>query len=522
MNFFQISSEKIGFYRKLGVNPNDYFWAAKTEGKSAQPKIPLFMQLQKNKNASATPRPYLHDVLLETGALWKLAWPILVGQLATVGMSVVDVAMAGHASAADLAGVALGVSIWNIVILTIMGLVMSVNPMVAHHVGARNLDAVAHVVRQGLWKALVVGATAFVLAQSASFVFDYMPIEPEVRDVAKSFVRVVSFGLPAFTAYRVLYGYSTSINQTKPMMVIALAALLLNGLINWLLVFGNLGFPALGGVGCAWATTLCVWFNLIALLSWMHCSPAYRSTWPFAQYEAPNNQSLRHLFKLGIPIGITHFAETSAFSLIALLIARFGSREVSAHQIALNFTSLTFMVPLSIALALLTRVGQSLGAGDAAAARFRSWVGIAVTVVFSLFSALCMATFSHWIARAYTIDIPVAQAAAQLLMLAALFQLPDCIQVAAMSAIRGYKVTRAPMVLHLTAFWGICLPLGCLLGLAPQWMPLAPTHPMGAQGFWIALTVGLTISATGLLAMLRHTANGAVLKSLPRASPGTI
>jgi len=314
--------------------------------------------------------------------------------------------------------------------------------------------------------------------------------------------------------YRILYGYSTSINQTKPMMIIALLALLLNGLINWVLVFGNWGSPAIGGVGCAWSTTLCVWFNLGALVVWMHYSAAYRSTWPLGAYEPPNRAKLRSLFRLGIPIGITHFAETSAFGLIALLVAKFGSREVAAHQIALNFTSLTFMVPLSIALALLTRVGQSLGAGDPVEARFRSWVGVGITVIFSLLSAAGIAFFSHEIAQAYTTDVLVLQSAAKLLMLAALFQLPDCVQVVTMSAIRGYKITRAPMVLHLTAFWGFCLPLGCLLGLAPQWLPIAPSQPMAAQGFWIALTVGLSISATGLIAMLRSTARRAIARAI--------
>lgn len=454
-----------------------------------------------------------HHVLLESRALWKLAWPILIGQLANIGMSVTDVAMAGHASSMDLAGVSLGVSIWNMFILTIMGLVMSVSPLVAHHVGARELHAVPHVVQQGLWKALIVSAFAFVLAQASAFLFDYMDIEPGVRDVAKSFVRVTSFGLPAFTLYRVLYGYSTSINQTKPMMVIALFALVLNGLINWILVFGNWGAPVMGGVGCAWSTMLCVWFNLIALVVWMRYSSAYRSTWPFHQLEAPHPGKLKGLFKLGIPIGITHFAETSAFGLIALLIAKFGSREVAAHQIALNFTSLTFMVPLSVALALLTRVGQSLGAGDAVQAQFRSWVGVGLTVVFSLLSALGIAVFSQEIAQAYTTDVEVINAASRLFLLAALFQLPDCVQVVTMSAIRGYKVTRAPMVLHLAAFWGFCLPLGCLLGLAPQWAPFAPASPMAAQGFWIALTVGLTISASGLIFMLRQTAARAIYAS---------
>ena len=462
-----------------------------------------------------------HSILTEIRALWQLSWPILIGQLATIGMSVTDVAMAGHASAQDLAGVSLGVSIWNIFILTIMGLVMSVSPMVAHHVGAKQLDAVPHVVRQGIWKALIIGAIAFLLANLAALIFDVMDIEPEVRDIAKSFARVVSFGLPAFTCYRVLYGYSTSINQTKPMMVISLVALLLNGLVNWLLVFGNWGFPKLGGVGCAWSTLACVWFNLIALVVWMRLAPAYRRTWPFDHFEPPHGPKLRSLFRLGVPIGITHFAETSAFGLIALLIAKFGSREVAAHQIALNFTSLTFMVPLSLGLALLTRVGQSLGANDPVAARFRAWVGVWLTSAFAVLSAIGIAVFSVPIASAYTTDLLVIQTASHLLLLAAMFQLPDCLQVVTMSAIRGYKVTRAPMVLHLTAFWGFCLPLGCLLGLAPQWQafaPFTPDVPMAAQGFWIALTVGLTISATGLLVMLRSISRSRIPAHYPTAN----
>jgi MATE family multidrug resistance protein len=390
---------------------------------------------------------------------------------------------------------------------------MSVSPMVAHHVGARELDAVPHVVQQGLWKALIIGTIAFILANAAALVFEVMNIEPQVRDIAIGFVRVVSFGLPAFTCYRVLYGYSTSINQTKPMMMIAIAALLLNALVNWLLVFGNAGFPKLGGVGCAWSTLACVWFNLIALIVWMHWSPAYRSTWPFGKFEPPHRQKLRSLFRLGLPIGITHFAETSAFGLIALLIAKFGSREVAAHQIALNFSSLIFMLPLSLGLGLLTRVGQSLGAGDPQAAQFRAWVGVALTALFALLSAVGVAIFANEIASAYTTDALVVQTAVQLLMLSALFQLPDCLQVVTMSAIRGYKVTRAPMVLHLTAFWGVCLPLGCVLGLglAPNWLPWAPPDAMAARGFWIALTLGLAISATGLLVMLRSVATQRLL-----------
>lgn len=442
----------------------------------------------------------------ELRGLWLLAWPILVGQLAYVGMAVVEVAMAGHASAQDLAGVSLGVSIWNMLIISMMGVMMAINPVVAHHVGAQDLTQVPHAVRQALWKGLFVGLVAMGLANLAALLFDHMTLEPYVHELALGFVRITSVAMPLFACYRALYGYSTSINQTKPLMVIALLSLGLNIVVNSLLVFGTLGFPRLGGLGCAWATLVSVAFNLLALLWWMQRSPAYRSSWPFAHFEAPHWPQIKTLLKLGLPIGVTYFAEASAFSLIALLIAVFGSTQMAAHQIALNFTSLVFMVPLSLGLALLTRVGQSLGAGEPVLARYQAWVGVAVGLGFAVVSATLMALFSRQIASAYTSDAAVIALTAQLLLLAAVFQLSDSTQVVASCAIRGYKVTRAPMVIHLTAFWVFSLPLGYVLGLAPGWAPWAPAQPMAAQGFWIALVLGLTIAALGLTWLLRQVA----------------
>ncbi|WP_296490854.1 MATE family efflux transporter [Rhodoferax sp.] len=451
-----------------------------------------------------------HRLANELRGLWLLAWPILVGQLAYVGMAVVEVAMAGHASAQDLAGVSLGVSIWNMLIITLMGILMAVNPVVAHQVGSGELTQVPHVVRQALWKALAVGLLAAVIANVAALLFQHMTLEPYVRDLATDFVWITSLSMPLFACYRVLYGYSTSINQTKPLMVIALLSLGLNIIVNSLLVFGTLGFPRLGGLGCAWATLITVAFNLVALLWWMQRASAYRATWPLDRFEAPHWPQIKSLLKLGLPIGITYFAETSAFSLIALLIAEFGSAQMAAHQIALNFTSLVFMVPLSLGLALLTRVGQSLGAGDPVLARYQAWVGVALGLGFAALSATLMALFSQQIARAYTSDAAVIAFTAQLLMLAALFQLSDATQVVASCAIRGYKVTRAPMVIHLTAFWVFSLPLGYILGLAPAWAPWAPAQAMAAQGFWLALVLGLTIAAAGLTWLLRHVARSRI------------
>ncbi|GJI88379.1 MATE family efflux transporter [Duganella hordei] len=435
------------------------------------------------------------NIRLEAAALWRLAWPMLVGQLATVGMGVADVAMTGHASADELGAVSLGASIWSIILVTVSGTMMAINSVVAHDVGAGALARVPHVVRQSLWKALGVGVVAMLLANLATLLFDHLYLTPYVHRQASLFVHVISIGLPPYAACRTLYGYSTSINQTKPMMVIALLGLGFNIVVNWLLIFGHWGLPALGGVGCAVATGLCMWLMLGAMLVWMRLAPAYRATWPFTHWEWPHWPEIRAMLKLGLPIGVTYFAEVSAFGAVSLLVARYGVVQIAAHQIALNFTSLVFMVPLSFGIALITRVGQSVGEGDPRKARFVAWVGVWMSLAFGVLSALFIVVFRQQIAAAYTSDAAVQAVCVRLLLFAALFQLSDATQVATSCAIRGYKVTRQPMQIQLLAFWGFALPLGCWLGLAPQWLPWTPAAPMAAAGFWIGLVIGLTVAA---------------------------
>jgi MATE family multidrug resistance protein len=431
----------------------------------------------------------------EVRAIWKLSWPMMVGQLATVGMGVADVAMTGHKGAADLAAVSLGASLWAMVIVTVMGIMMAINPVVAHEIGAGRHDKIPHVVRQALWKGLFIGVLASLFLNGATLVFDYLQLDPEVHATASRFVHVISLGLPALAMYRALQGYSTSVNQTKPIMLIALGGLAFNIIGNTVLIWGLGGFPELGAVGCATSTAAGLWLMLGAMVLWIRHAPAYKQTYPFTCWEAPHWPEIGKMLKMGLPIGVTYFAEVSAFASVGLLVARFGVVQTAAHQIALNFSSVVFMVPMSVGIALITRVGQALGEGNAQRARFVGWVGISMSLVFAAASAFCIFLFRWQIAAAYTSDAAVQVLAVDLLVMAAIFQLSDATQTAASSAIRGYKVTRPPMLIHLLAFWGLAIPLGVMLGLAPVWLFWSPAEPLMAHGFWIGLTIGLSVAA---------------------------
>jgi MATE family multidrug resistance protein len=346
-----------------------------------------------------------------------------------------------------------------------------------------------------MWKGLLVGLVAMLFANLCTLLFDHVGLEQHVADRASLFLHVISVGMPAFACYRALYGYTTSINQTMPIMWIAIFGLVFNIVSNWLLVYGNWGFPQLGAVGCAVSTAVGMWLMLGAMIAWIRYSPAYRMSYPFTGWEGPDWKAIGPMLRLGIPIGVTYFAEASAFGLISLLVARFGVVAVSSHQVALNFSALVFMVPLSFSIGMMTRVGQAMGEGDPQRARFVGRVGVGMSVAFGALSALFIAIFRWEIAAAYTSDPAVQAACAHLLLFAALFQLSDATQVATASGIRGYQVTRTPMIIQLVAFWAISLPLGCILGLAPQWFPWTPGAPMSTTGFWIALVIALTVAA---------------------------
>lgn len=450
----------------------------------------------------------LRRVRSELRALFALALPMMIAQLANTAMGFVDTVMSGRVSPHDLAAVALGNSIWVPVFLLTTGVVLATTPNVAKRFGAGQHEQIGPLVRQALWMGLGVGCVAAVMMWNAEPLLHLLDVEQALIAPSMAYLRAVACGFPAVALYQVLRCYSDGLGHTRPSMVIGVLGLLLNIPLNYIFIYGKFGVPAMGGVGCGWATGLVMLFMFLAMLFWVHRAEYYQASRPFERFDLPAWPELSRLLAVGVPIGIAVFAEASIFSVIALLIGALGATVVAGHQIALNFTSLIFMVPLSLGMAITVRIGQALGRDAPRDARFVAGLGIAAGLFYACFSAGLMLLFSEQIARIYTTDPAVIRVAASLFFYAALFQFSDVVQVTAAGALRGYQDTRMTMVFTLFAYWGIGLPLGYLLGLTETL-----GEASGPAGLWQGLIAGLSCAAILLSVRLARSARKEIRRS---------
>ena len=280
-----------------------------------------------------------------------------------------------------------------------------------------------------------------------------------------------------------------------------LCGLALNIPLNYIFIYGHLGVPAMGGAGCGWATAIAMWVMMLGLVGWTRWGPAYQSSELFKRFDWPQWSVIKRILGIGLPIGIAIFAESSIFAVIALLLGGLGAMVVSGHQIALNVSSLVFMIPYSLSTAVTVRVGQALGRGEPREARFAAGVGMGTALAYACLSCSLMLVFREQIAAIYTSDPIVIHLASTLIVFSALFQFSDSIQVTAAGALRGYQDTRVTMVLTLFAYWGVGLPVGYALGLT-DWLG----EPSGPSGLWQGLIVGLSCAAGMLLVRLARSA----------------
>ncbi len=442
---------------------------------------------------SPTPSPFRH----EFRAQMLLLGPILLSQLSQAAFGFVDAVMSGQVSPLDLAAVALGASIWLPLMLLVCGVLMATTPLVAAAWGCGDTDRIPGIVHQALWLAVFVSALGIMLLYHVSPVFNWLDTPEHLRDMTRRYLEAIAWGLPAMGFFTVLRNYCESMGRALPVMITSVLGLLLHIPVNYIFIHGKFGMPALGGVGCGWASALVMWAMVLGLLAYVLLAPGLAKTRILQTRSRPEWARIGPFLRLGLPIGIAIFFEVSVFAIVAILISPLGELQVAGHQIALSVTSLLFMLPLSLAFCMTIRTGQAYGREDMAAIRLTRRVGLLTMTGFACLSATFIVLARDWLASLYTQDAVVAALAAQLLLFAAAYQIVDALQVGAAGSLRGLQDTKGPMVITLFAYWIIALPLGYTLGLT-----FLTGERYGPHGFWTGLVAGLTVASLLLNARL--------------------
>lgn len=432
----------------------------------------------------------VHRYKLEASNLIKLASPVLVASIAQTGMGFVDTVMAGGVSAIDMAAVSIAASIWLPSILFGVGLLMALVPVVAQLNGSGRQKKIPFEIQQGAALALFVSIPIIGVLFQTQWILKLMDVEPLMAEKTNGYMYAVMFAVPSYLLFQTLRSFTDGMSLTKPAMVIGFIGLLVNIPLNWIFVYGKFGIPEMGGVGCGVATAIVYWIMFFMLLLYVMTSKRIAHINIFGEFHKPQWKAQIRLFQLGFPVAAAIFFEVTLFAVVALLVAPLGSLVVAAHQVALNFSSLIFMLPMSIGAAVSIRVGHKLGEKDIEGATIASRVGLLVGLSTAFITATLTVIFREQVALLYTENSAVVAMAMQLLLFAAIYQCTDAIQVVAAGALRGYKDMTAIFNRTFIAYWLIGLPTGYVLAMTDM-----VVEPMGASGFWIGFIVGLSSAA---------------------------
>jgi multidrug resistance protein, MATE family len=417
---------------------------------------------------------------------FQLAYPVIIGQLGIIMMGVVDSLMVGHLGAAPLAAASLGNSLAFIILIIGIGVSLAVTPLVAIAVGSNKFEDCGVYFRQSL---LVNSILSIIIAFTIYFGADlirYFNQPDEVQYQAKYFMRIIGFSAIPLMIFQTYKQFIEGLSVMRPAMIIVLLANIINALGNWVLVFGNLGFPALGLNGSGWATFSSRVFMALALMGFVMNNKFFKKYDVSFHFKNINWSVIKKILSLGLPSGFQYFFEVGAFSFAVVMVGWLGTKQLAAHQIAINLASISFMAVLGISVAGSIRVGNAVGMKDIAETRRAGFTASLMGASIMSVAGITFILFRNFLPTLYVNDQVVISFASSLLVIAALFQLSDGVQAVGIGILRGLTDVKIPTAITFIAYWIVGLPVGYLLGF---------TFELGVQGVWIGLLLGLTTSA---------------------------
>jgi MATE family multidrug resistance protein len=420
-------------------------------------------------------------------SILRLGGPLIVNYLAVAGMGLADTLMAGRLGATSLAAVAVGHSVWMLCLTACLGILMATSPIIARLYGAGQTKKIGRYTRHGMYLGLVLGIAVLLVGRSLMHaVLEVMSIDSGFRDLTIDYTRAILLGAPGIFIFLALRFTTEGVGYTRPIMFTSVFSLFCNIFLNYVLMFGHFGAPALGAEGCGYASAITMWIVAVALGLFMLLSPRLRGLKVFTRIGQFKPALFREIIVLGVPISITITAEVGLFSAVSILVGTRGAEITAAHQIALSYASSMFMVPLALSSATTVQVGHMLGAGKAGLARIAGITGITLCAAFMAMSAFVLLVFRDVIVTLYTDDPVVTGIALSLMLVAAIFQIADGIQIGAAATLRAYKDTAFPMAINIFSYWVVAFPLGYMAAI---------TYRLPANQIWAAFIAGLGLAA---------------------------
>ncbi len=440
-----------------------------------------------------------------------LALPIIAGQLSQMGIGIVDSAMVGHFSTLALAAAALAINVGNIPIVFGLGALSGLSVRVAQAQGAKDDVRTREILRHGMWLSLGLGVLLSLLMLCLVPLLDHLGQPPAVVREAKPFFALFALSVTPVVVGFAVKSFGEAMRTPWPPTLLFLASIPLTAFFNWVFVFGHLGAPALGLMGSGVATLLARTLTTGALLLWLHRTARFQSVRPTKWRGALQKQEVREQVALGLPTGLQVAIEIGAFSAGALIVGMLGQDSLAAHQVAITCAATTFMLPLGLAIATTVRIGNALGAQELGEIRAIGLSSAVIGTGMMVCSGLLFLTEGHQIAGLFLHDPKVIDLAARLLVVAALFQLFDGVQVTMAGALRGLSDAVVPMVVVAVGYWVLALPFGWFLTFHMG---------MGARGVWFGFALGLGLVAVALARRFFGRTRAGVLEEIAQNLPG--
>jgi MATE family multidrug resistance protein len=435
--------------------------------------------------------------LLESKHFLKIGIPILGSQMSYMIMYTTDTIVSGRYGADELSGLVIANAFTFPIYMLFQGVMFGITPIVAQLYGAKEFTQIGEKMRQIFWVALFLAVLIFFIFLFISEILIFFPMDKGILGISISYLKAVSFGMFFYVLFRFLSSYSEGMTLTLPVFSVVFIGSLINIPLDIIFAFGYFGFPEMGSVGCGYATSLVSLMMLVSLGFIVTFSKKYKKTNLMKEFSGPSKETSLEIFKLGTPIGIGIFVEMSMFSGAAIIIGQLGEIILAGHAIAINIAGIVFMLPLAIGLAAATRIGNLIGEKRFTDAQYSSYTSVSLCLLGAFINMITLMTLKETLSSFYTTDILVLGVAAHLLLFAAIFQIPDGIQMGSLGALRGYKDTFIPMIYLIISYWIFAIPFGYFL------TNRGFNGPLGAEGMWIGMILGLVIFSIFIFIRLR-------------------